>query len=260
MRRLFPDLTADLDDEALAAAYAHPPGASPHVRLNFVASVDGAVTVDGRAGGLGTPGDKRVFDLLRGLCDVLLVGAGTVRAEGYGPLRDPPRRPPAIAAGVAGSAAGATAGVAADRAVPPYAVVSGGLDLDPGWALFTESAARPIVVTRAAAPADRRAALAEVADVLVAGDERVDLAAAVEALARRGLRRVLCEGGPRLFGSLLAAAAVDELCLTVSPLLAGSGPGRIVSGEPLPERTRPVTLRHVLEDDGALFLRYTVGR
>jgi riboflavin biosynthesis pyrimidine reductase len=245
VRRLFPDLTAELDDEALAAAYAHPADAGPYVRLNFVASVDGAVTVDGRAGGLGTPGDKRVFDLLRGLCDVLLVGAGTVRAEGYGPLRDTPRRPPTRAG---------------DRMIPPYAVVSGALDLDPGWAVFTESAARPIVITRAAAPADRRAALATVADVLVAGDDRVDLAAAVDQLARRGHPRVLCEGGPRLFGSLLAAGIVDELCLTVSPLLAGTGPGRIVAGEPLPERTRAATLRHVLEDDGSLLLRYAVGR
>jgi riboflavin biosynthesis pyrimidine reductase len=249
MRRLFPDAVADLDDAGLAAAYRHP-GGGRFVRMNFVASVDGAVTLDGRSGPLGTPADLRVFDLLRDLCDVVLVGAGTVRVEGYGPPEfRPARRARRRAAGLAD--------------VPPYAVVSGSLQLDPRWAVFTAAEARTIVITRAAAPADRRAALGEVADVIVAGDEQVDLAAAADQLAARGLHRVLCEGGPRLFGTLLTAGLVDELCLTVTPLLTGTGPGRIVAGPPLTVAERHAVgldLGHVLTEDGALFLRYAVKR
>jgi riboflavin biosynthesis pyrimidine reductase len=141
------------------------------------------------------------------------------------------------------------------------AVVSASLDLDPTSRLFTaaEPAARTVVVTCRAAPADRRAALAEVADVLVAGDDRVDLAAAVGRLAERGLPRVLCEGGPTLFGTLLAAGLVDELCLTVSALLTGPGTGRIVAGPPPSDAPYPLTLLHALEEDGALLLRYALN-
>jgi riboflavin biosynthesis pyrimidine reductase len=256
VRRLFPDPPAELDDEALAAAYALPPETARHVRMNFVASVDGAATVGDKSRGLATSGDTRVFDLLRELCDVVLVGAGTVRVEGYlQPAYPPDRRARRLGRGLA--------------EVPPYAVVSHSLLLDPTSPLFTAAVPRTIVVTRAGAPADRREALAQVADVVVAGTEQVDLAAALDQLADRGLRRVLCEGGPHLFGALLAANLVDELCLTVSPLLAGPGSVRIVAGQPRPDqtwpqpqldRTWPLALRQLLTEDGALLLRYQVDR
>jgi riboflavin biosynthesis pyrimidine reductase len=247
VRRLLPDPPVELDDDALAAAYAPAPDATRHLRMNFVASADGAATVAGRSGGLATPGDSRVFDLLRDLCDVVLVGAGTVRAEGYRQPRYPPER----------QARRRARGLAE---VPPYAVVSHTLRLDPTSALFTAAEPRTIVVTRAGAPADRRAALAEVADLVVAGTDEVDLAAALGQLADRGLRRILCEGGPHLFSALLAENLVDELCLTVSPLLAGPGPVRIVAGEPLPGTLEPLRLAHALEEDGALLLRYQLAR
>jgi riboflavin biosynthesis pyrimidine reductase len=178
VRRLLPGPVLDpLDDEALAAAYAVPEGARSHVRVNFVTSADGGVTVEGRSGGLSSAADKRTFALLRDLADVVVAGAGTVRVEGYGPQRyGPERRERRRALGRAEQ--------------PTIAVVSASLDLDPASPLFADAdpAARTMVITHRAAPADRLAALADVAHVLLAGDDRVDLAAAVGAGPRCSAR------------------------------------------------------------------------
>jgi riboflavin biosynthesis pyrimidine reductase len=252
VRRLLPASDgplADLDDASLAEAYAVPGGRPWHLRINFVASADGGVTVEDRSGGLSNPADKRIFALLRDLADVVLVGAGTVRTEGYGPERyGPERRRRRVELGRA--------------ELPVIAVISGSLDLDPTSTLFTgaEPAARTAMITCQAAPEAQRLALSEVADLLVAGEDRVDLGAAVAGLADRGLTRVLCEGGPTLFGALLAAGLVDELCLTVSPLLTGPGTGRIVAGQLLDGAPVPLDLVHVLEEDGALLHRYALPR
>ncbi|HMA46809.1 MAG TPA: pyrimidine reductase family protein [Frankiaceae bacterium] len=237
MRALLPAAAGEVD---LDAAYAVP--ASRWVRANVVSSADGGAEIGGRSGPLGGPADRRVFGLLRQLADVVLVGAGTVRAEGYGPVRMPPAR----------RAARQAAGLAP---VPPVAVVSARLDLDPSSVLFTEAEARPIVLTGGGSPADRRARLGELADVIVRGDGAVDAAAALEALAARGLGRVLCEGGPSLLGTLARDGLLDEMCVTLAPLLAGPDHLRVVEGArwPTPRRLR---LAHVLEEDGALFLRY----
>jgi len=225
---------AELDDAALTAHYAYPEGlAAPYVRVNFVASADGAVTVDGRSGGLGGPGDRRVFGRLRELAEVVLVGAGTVRAEDYRGARRP------------------TLG---RELPPPIAVVTGSADLDPGSRLFTDTAVPPIVLTLASAPADRRERLAAAGADVVALD-RLTPDALLAELAARGLHRVLCEGGPGLFGDLLAADAVDELCLSVAPLLAGGDAGRIARG-PSGTPARPLSLVGVAHEDGTLFLRY----
>lgn len=230
MRRLVPDPGEPVD---LRAAYEVT--SARHVRVNFASSVDGAVTVDGRSRGLSSDADRELFHLLRSMSDVVLVGAGTVRAENYGGAR------------------------AAEGQPAPIAVVSRSLDLDPGSRLFTDTQVRPILLTCRRSPADRRQALAGLADVVEAGDEDVDLSAALAQLADRGLRHVICEGGPHLFGWLLAAGLVDELCLTVAPLLAGGRAGRIVAGLES-QVTDPMRLLHVLEDDGHLFLRYAVQR
>lgn len=230
MRRLVPDPGGPVD---LRSAYEVPEGR--HVRVNFASSADGAVTVDGRSRGLSSDADRELFHLLRSMSDVVLVGAGTVRAENYGGARE----------------AGGT--------TPPIAVVSRSLDLDPAARLFTDTQVRPLVLTCDRSPTDRREALTAVADVVVAGDEDVDLDAALAQLAERGLRRVICEGGPHLFGWLLAADLVDELCLTVAPLLAGGTAGRIVAGL-ASQVTEPMQLLHVLDNDGHLFLRYAVQR
>jgi 5-amino-6-(5-phosphoribosylamino)uracil reductase len=223
---------AELD---LASAYAYPDDlAVPFVRVNFVSSVDGAVSVDGRSGGLQTPADLQIFRLLRQLCEVVLVGAGTARAENYGGARRPTR----------------------GRATPPpIAVVTGSADLDPAARLFTDTTVPPIVLTTAAAPEQRRAAIAAAGGEVVLLDELTPRHLLAE-LGRRGLHRVLCEGGPGLFGDLLAAGAVDELCLTVVPIAAGGTAGRISRG---PTGAPPLQLDlagAVRDDDGTLLLRY----
>ena len=232
---------------ALAALYAYPdiaPGAAPWLRASMVASVDGAASLGGRSGGLSGDADRLVFSVLRSLADVILVGAGTARAEGYRPVRD----------------GEVWASLRAGRApVPPIAVVTGKLDLNDDAPLLAGAAsgARTIVLTTEAAPAARRARVARHADVIVAGRDAVSPAAAVDALAARGYRRVLVEGGPALLGQITAAGLLDEVCVTVSPVLEGGAAGRILTAPQAgPGAAARLTLAHVLEDHGALLCRY----
>ncbi len=227
MRRLLPDTSTEVD---LRAAYAV--DADRHVRVNFASSADGAVTVDGKSRGLSSEADRELFHLLRAMTDVVLVGAGTVRGENYGGARE-------------------TGGK-----TPPIAVVSRSLDLDPASRLFTDTQVPPIVVTCADAPAERRKALDSLADVIVAGTDSVDVEMAIDQLADRGLKHVLCEGGPHLFGWLAAAKVLDELDLSLAPLIAGGRAGRIIAGLES-QLADPLQLVHVLEDEGHLFLRYS---
>ena len=238
MRLLFPS-TADGPD--LPGLYSYPTG--PWLRANMVSSADGAATLEGATKALSSKTDRHVFALLRTLSDVILVGAATAREEHYNPVR------------VRELWRHLRAGRSAS---PPIAVVSGRLDLDPQSALITAAPAdaRTIVITTAQAPPDRRAELATRAEVIVAGEQAVDLKAAVSALADRGHQRVLAEGGPHLLGQLVEAGLMDELCLTIGPLMAGPGASRIVAGAPA-AKPQPLTLAHLLEDDGFLFCRYT---
>jgi riboflavin biosynthesis pyrimidine reductase len=239
MRMILPKPSDELDDFELAEAYAYP--RERWLRTNMVMSTDGAGSLDGLSGGLSAAGDKRVFGILRVLADVVLVGSGTAEAESYKPAR--PR--PALASLRAGRPATAT-----------IAVISGSLDLDLASPLFADAPpdARTIVITREAARPELRTAAAKAADVIVAGQDKVDLAAALTALADRGLRRVNCEGGPHLLGQVAAAGLLDELTLTVSPTLAGPGAGRIIAGPAFPADR--MTLAQVLTEDGYLFCRY----
>ncbi len=227
-------ITHELADVDLAEHYAYPEErGAPWVRVNFVSSADGAASVDGTSGGLGSDADKQVFGVLRQLAEVVLVGAGTVRAENYRGARRPTR---------------------GRDTPPPIAVVTGSADLDPTSALFTDTRVPPIVLTLATAPQQRRERLAAAgADVAVLDSLAAD--ALLGELARRGLHRVLCEGGPSLFGDLVAADAVDELCLTVAPVLAGGAAGRIARG-PEGSPARPMSLAGALHADGSLLLRY----
>lgn len=229
-----------MSDEDILDAYPTPADRGL-LRVNFVASLDGAVTLDGRSGPLGGPGDRKILGLLRVNCDAVLVAAGTVRVEGYSPLRTAEARQ--------------RLRVQRGRTPDPVMVlVTRRLEFDPADPRFTQAPQRPIIVTTeqtADRVGDRFAA---VADVLGVGATEVDLAAAVTALAERGLRHVLCEGGPHLLGSLIAADLVDELCLTVAPKLVGPGPGRIVAGPPTP--VRALALNQVLAAGDELLLRY----
>jgi riboflavin biosynthesis pyrimidine reductase len=242
---LLADQVAPLSDDALADLYAIDDAEPGWLRVNFVSSLDGAVEVDGVSRALSSPEDQRVLRLLRMQCDALLVGAGTLRAERYGPLALGERE----------------RAWRRDRGMPEYptlVVVSGSLNLDPARSAFAESPVRPVVLTQKTAPAGRRAALAVTTDVVTAGTGTVDLAVARELLHGRGLRRILCEGGPHLLGGLTAADLVDEMCLTLSPLLAGAGASRITAGATSP--LRRMALRQVLADGDALLLRYYRAR
>jgi riboflavin biosynthesis pyrimidine reductase len=245
--RLWPDPAEHLTDDQIVEPLVGPAGAG--VRVNFVSSIDGAATRDGLSGGLGDASDRRRFELLRRVCDVVLVGAGTVRAEGYGPMR----------------VSDASARWRAAQGMPPhpvFAIVSNRLDLDPSSRTFTQAPARPIVVTTTLPTADEqpglRERLAEVADLVTAGERHVDLAAALAQLRDRGtggygFSRILCEGGPTLFGTALAADVVDELCITIAPTLEAGDARRIARGETPP---RGMRLVEVLRSGETLLLRY----
>ncbi|WP_438870576.1 pyrimidine reductase family protein [Paractinoplanes bogorensis] len=213
----------------------YPRNPAPTLRMNFIAGADGAVTVDGLSGGLHGPGDKEIFDSLRMVCDALIVASGTVKAENYDALRlTPEARAWRRANGL--------------PEYPLMVVVSRSMDLDWDQLIFSDAPIRPIVLTH------RGARAPDHADLIAVGDDEVDLAAGVEALHERGATQLLCEGGPTLFGSMIAADLVDELCLTVAPLLVGGEAGRISTGPATDPRR--MTLRHVLTLEDMLFLRY----
>jgi riboflavin biosynthesis pyrimidine reductase len=227
----------------LAARYAYPDRL--WVRANMITSVDGAGAMDGRSGGLSGVADRLVFSVLRSLADVILVGAGTVRAERYGKAK-PENLWPQLRSGRA--------------AAPPIAVLTRRLDLDLHGRLLGEDGdlARPIILTTGAAPADKLRAAAEVADVIV-GDDDMSAGAAIEALANLGHRKILTEGGPMLLGQLVTAGLLDELCLTVSPVLEGGHATRITANAPNasdPVTAPGLTLAMVLQDAGFLLTRY----
>jgi riboflavin biosynthesis pyrimidine reductase len=229
----------DLAGADLAESYPRLP--QPVLRVNFVASIDGSATVNGKSGGLGGPGDKLIFDWLRTVCDALVVAAGTVRNENYDALRlTAPAREWRVAQGL--------------PEFPLMVIVSGSLELDPEQLVFSDAPIRPLVITHSAAPADRRTALEPVAELVTVGETSVDLAAAVRELHARGATQLLSEGGPRLLGGLIAADLVDEMCLTMSPLLIGGGGDRIAAGPDGPPRK--MSLRGLLAEDDMLFLRY----
>jgi riboflavin biosynthesis pyrimidine reductase len=230
----------------LEAAYAYPTGDRPWLRANFVLSADGAASRGGLSATLSGPPDKRVFGILRALCDVVLVGAGTVRAEDYQPVRIGPVRAEIRARhGLSGC--------------PPIAVLTRTLDLDLASPLFTQAAVPTLVVTSSAVASARLAEARTVAGVIV-HDGDIDLALLVSQLADRGLSRILCEGGPDLLGDLLRRELVDELCLTLSPALVGSPVERRLTGDlPLP-KPLSLSLAGVHSDEDFVFLRYLVQR
>jgi riboflavin biosynthesis pyrimidine reductase len=195
----------------------------------MVASVDGRAAVHGRTAALSGAADRAVFALLRTLADVVVVGAGTVRAERYGPVKVGRR--------------------------PPVAVISRSLDLDWDSDLFREVAQPSVVLTCETADPARLAVARKVAEVIVAGDKQVDLPRALGHLGERGHRVALCEGGPHLLGQLVAADLVDELCFTLTPLLAGGIEPTLMVAPPF-DPPRSLHLASVIEDDGALLLRY----
>ncbi|MFE9405240.1 pyrimidine reductase family protein [Streptomyces sp. NPDC006530] len=230
--------------DRLADAYAYPRTDGPWLRANMVSSLDGAGQHEGRSQPLSSDTDMRIFGTLRALADVVVVGAETVRLEGYRPAR-------------ARAEFAERRKAAGQGPAPAIAVVTAGLDLDFSLPLFTSPLVPTLILTGAAADPDRvREAERAGAEVVVAGDgPGVEPRRAVRALADRGLPRMLTEGGPRLLGQFVAAEVLDELCLTLAPLLTAGDAQRIAGGPPVtvPQRFAPTS---VLEDAGFLFTRY----
>jgi riboflavin biosynthesis pyrimidine reductase len=226
----------DLDESALREAYAVPADRA-WLRVNFVSSLDGAVTgSDGRSGTINTPADFTVFSVLRALADVVIVGAGTVRAERYPALRDE------------------------DPDAPVLAVVSNRGELPPTVAAMTSPQGAALLITCEGADPEAVAAGRAVLgadNVIVVGEDTVDLVSARQALEDRGFRSLLSEGGPSLFGSMLDAGVVDELDLTWAPTLVGGRAGRITAGSALDVALTPML---VLEEDGTVLGRWRVDR
>ncbi len=251
IERIFPHATllsgAELDQELLAAPPENGAAVRPWVSFNFISSIDGAATMDGLSGKLGNPWDLRVFSLLRQTADVILVGAATIRAEGYG---------------------GELLSAPAQRwrhdhwlpEHPPLAIVSGSLNLDPDLEVFTQAPVRPLILTLESAldvaPRDRVATLAEVAELVTVGKDALDPALVISELAARNYKRIHSEGGPTLLGTFAAAGKVDELNLTVSPLLVGGPAGRIAHGPQASAAASAMSLTRILKADSMLFLRY----
>lgn len=225
------------DDAALDAHYAPP--CLPWLRANMVATLDGAATgADGVSGSINGPADNRVFEALRGWADVVLVGAGTVRAEGYRAPRLPDRLVAARRA--RGQADHPALAVVTARGVLPDALLAGS-----PWVVTTTDAPG-LAGLRRRLPADR----------LLVHDGAVDLATAVAALTGAGLVRVLAEGGPTLLGGLLAAGLVDELCLTWSPVLVGGPALRPVDSPAWLVPPAAARLAGLLLGDGMLLGRW----
>ena len=238
-----------LDDARLIDFYAYPDDLQAcWVRGNMIASLDGAATDDGKAGGLAGPGDRALFAFMRYRADVILVGAGTVRIENYsGAQFSPAQRQVRQRRGQA--------------EVPQIAVVTNSGAFDHGAKLFTHTDVPPLILTSTVAAGDtagRLGSAAEVTDASGPYADRVDGATVLKILAERGLFRVLTEGGPLFLGSLIEDGLLDELCLTIAPVLIGGVARRIVTGST--EVHVPMRRSHLLTDnDGYLYMRYVRG-
>ena len=241
MRMLFPEPGVAMDP---ATVYADMPrnDSRPAVRLNMIVSVDGGTSWNGVSGALGGSADKALFSVLRSFADVVMVASATMKGEHYGPavlaphIQDERR------------ARGQTS-------LPRIAVVSRTCQFDWSTPFFTAATARPIVLTVSSASEEDRIRAAEVADVIVAGEKDVDLSDAVGELRSLGAESVLAEGGPTLNGELARAGLLDELCVTLAPLLASGDAKRIIAGSTL-DALEPLALRSICEEDDYLFLRY----
>ncbi len=247
MRQLLPpDASTAVDPFAAYAADRRPmPADRPWLLSNMVVSADGATAVDGLSGALGGDGDRQVFRAIRALADVIVVGAATARAENYGPP-------------VVSDAVRAQRTARGQQPAPAIAVVSGSANLDPTARLFADGY-RPVIYTAASAPADRVGALDPVADVVTAGDARVDLAAVLRDLGSRGHRVALCEGGPSINGQLLGLDLFDELAISIAPVAVSGDAKRLMVG-PVQIPPRDFVLERVLEHDHVLFCRYVRNR
>jgi riboflavin-specific deaminase-like protein len=219
------------------------PEGRPYVVTNFAVTVDGKATLHGRSGPIGSQKDTEMLVCLRTRVDAVMIGAGTMRAERYGrPIADPGKRGRRERRGFSQD--------------PLLVIVSGRLDIPWDAPVFEDRGARVLIFTTS--DAEPPETVAEVRVVRHDGPG-VNLADALAYLrSRRGVRALLCEGGPRLHAQLIDAALVDELFVTHAPKLAGGdGPSLAVG---LPELERPLEVAWLLNNDGEIFARYRVPR
>jgi riboflavin biosynthesis pyrimidine reductase len=232
-------MSAVEDIAELQRFYSDPPDG---VRANMVFSIDGAASMHGRAGPLSGPLDQQLLVALRGFADVVLVGAGTARAENYGPVR------------LTDSQRSFRRERWALEEPPPIAVVSQSGKLP--QSIFAEPTQRPMLITSSTAAPGLRFEPDAGPDVVIAGEDSVDMAAVISALNSRGMRRVLCEGGPTLLDELVLGDLIDEMCVTIAPKLAGTGQSATSAVVPQLPAAKELSLHHVLAHQGYLFLKY----
>lgn len=242
MRRLLPDPGPTSLAEEIAAVdlVAGATAERPYVATNFVLTLDGRATIEGRAGPIGSEVDTELLVGLRTRADAVMIGAGTMRAERYGrAVSDPAKREARQRAGL--------------RPDPLMVLVSGRLDLPWDAPLFTAGAGEVVVLTGSAGDAPPTETPVE----LWRYEGKVDLAAALGRLRReRRVRGLLCEGGPLLHAELIAAGLLDELFVTHSPKLAGGQGPMLVTGLPEAERDLELVSLLLAEETGELFARY----
>jgi riboflavin-specific deaminase-like protein len=247
VKQLFPLPGGDVDVDAALSLYGNQDRRAgpdrPYVVVNMVASIDGVTAVDGVSKALGSPTDRAIFLRLRDLADAIVVGAATARAERYGPAR------PTSAAQAARLERG-------QAARPPIVVVSRSVDFDWETPFFADADPCPILLVPEDVDRGKRDRAAQSADVMTSGTGAVDLPAALGQLRDRGIEMLLCEGGPTLNAQLLGAGLVDELCLTVAPVLVGGPQSRGIIAGGITHAALSFPLAHVLEEDSFLYLRY----
>jgi riboflavin biosynthesis pyrimidine reductase len=214
----------------------------PYLFMNFVETVDGRATREGSSRALGGDADLEMLLALRTVADAVLIGPGTVRVEGYGRLvGDPERRERRVAAGLA--------------ADPPAVLMSRRFEIPWGAGLFAAPEQPVLIYTEV----DATVPAGVEAPVEVVRLEPFSPVAALADLRRRGVRALLSEGGPTLFRGLLGDGLVDELFLTLTPMIVGGeGELRIVAGRAL-DAPAPLTLQWILRAGDELFLRYRIG-
>lgn len=242
MQQIFPKPIDNVDPvSAYRADQRRPAKGRPWVICNMISSADGGISVDGTSGALGGAGDKAVFNALRSIPDVVIVASGTVLAEDYGPA-------------VLSEELQVERRSLGQTPLPRIGVVTGSLSIDPGHGVFAADT-NPIVITTTTSDENRRSALAAVAQLVLAGSGRVDLADALSQLWEMGVRTILLEGGPSLNGAFIDADLVDELSLTIAPFVLGGDSPRIVNRS-VNGSLRKLELDRTLYDDGYLFQRY----
>jgi riboflavin-specific deaminase-like protein len=240
VQRLLPDPAPTTVEEQLDAyrPWEHPHDDRPFVAMNFAATVDGRAAIHGVSGPIGSDADTAMLAGLRTRFDAVMIGAGTMRAERYGcPVPNQAKRERRERLGLPHD--------------PLMVIVSGRLDLPWDAPLFEEAGRVLIFTASEAEPPETATSLR-----IVRHEGEVDLGAALTHLRQeRGVRALLCEGGPRLHGQMQAAGLVDDLFLTIAPKLTGGGAPRIVEAD-LPG-IQPLDLAWLLEEDGELFARYS---